>query len=416
MGGIVGLARMTDKSRGHNDETIGVYVYGADSGLDTDILKFLNMTADEFAEASESLDDNALAGLALEKAGKSDEEIAAFNKGWLDKEPKDQRHRELLVERIAQFAPGNTEIKTVLASIALDDWGLFRDKDLTQGPPRTAHLRSVAGIAGAARTADKARAYKCGKLGEYKYGKDSILDDSMFGAFKLDAEAFAEAAYNNPNDDELSEWVLANIEVMPGQISAYNSYLKNAGFTHYREQFLEWHDEVCPDRRDINTILDMMDYDDEISFGFVDLTRRPPRSPYNTTIGGVTALGRTIDKCRAHLSGNLGLYWFGEDSGLDNNVLEFLGTTQDEFTEAAKTNTTDEALVAWLGERLNKSDEEKEQFNHKIWSISPQDERQEKFLRNLVGKFDASRSDIDNFSAAALLDDEISFARLKAAN
>lgn len=416
MAGIVGLARMTDKSRGYNNETIGAYVYGEASGLDTDVLKFINITPDEFAAASKVLHDAELSALALEKANKSASEITTFNSGWLDKEPQDQRHRELLVERIAQYDPGNTTLKTVLASIELDDWGLFRDKDLGQHPPRTAHLRSVAGIVGLARTADKARAYKSGHLGEYKYGTESVLDAWIFDAFKLDAEAFAEAAYKNANDIELSDWVLAQIDVMPGDISAFNAYLKNAGRTHYREKLLDWRNQACPHRTEINTIIDMIDYDDETTLNYIDLTRRPPRSPYDTSIGGIAALGRMLDKCRAHSNGNLGLYWYGNDSGFDRNILEFLDVSQETFTSAVQTHQTDADVISWLGDRLNMSAADKATFNKKIWHYTPNNKKQEDFLRALVEKFDISRRDINTFAAATLLDDEISFARLKAAN
>ena len=36
--GIVGLARMTDKARGHNAELLGEFKYGETSGLDCEIL------------------------------------------------------------------------------------------------------------------------------------------------------------------------------------------------------------------------------------------------------------------------------------------------------------------------------------------------------------------------------------------
>src|SRR4029077_20935443 len=46
-----------------------------------------------------------------------------------------------------------------------------------------------------------------------------------------------------------------------------------------------------------------------------DLTKEPPRSP-KTRVGGYVILGRTIDKCRALLWGNIGEYHF--DCPLDN--------------------------------------------------------------------------------------------------
>ena len=68
--GIIGLARMIDKARGHNAETIGEFKYGDDSGLDVEVLEFINMNAAEFAEAVDELDDEVLGVLALERAQK----------------------------------------------------------------------------------------------------------------------------------------------------------------------------------------------------------------------------------------------------------------------------------------------------------------------------------------------------------
>ena len=66
--GIVGLARMIDKARGHNAGTIGEFKYGDDSGLDVEVLEFINMDAAEFAEAVDELDDETLGVMALERA------------------------------------------------------------------------------------------------------------------------------------------------------------------------------------------------------------------------------------------------------------------------------------------------------------------------------------------------------------
>ena len=103
-------------------------------------------------------------------------EITAFNEEWLAREPQDELHHRLLVERLARYAPERTDVTTVIQSIELDDWGAFRDLDLTAGPARTPYLRSVAGVAGAARMGDKARARVAGLIGEYKYGSDSGID------------------------------------------------------------------------------------------------------------------------------------------------------------------------------------------------------------------------------------------------
>ncbi len=51
-----------------------------------------------------------------------------------------------------------------------------------------------------------------------------------------------------------------------------------------------------------------------------DLTKEPPRSP-RERIGGYAMLCRTIDKCRAHLAGQVGDYHF--DCPLDKTLFGF---------------------------------------------------------------------------------------------
>ena len=75
---------------------------------------------------------------------------------------------------------------------------MFRHRDLTQGPPRTPYLRSVAGVAAAARMSDKARAKKADKLGEYLYGSDSRLDRWLLEFLGVSEEEFLELAYEKP--------------------------------------------------------------------------------------------------------------------------------------------------------------------------------------------------------------------------
>ncbi len=414
--GIVGLARMMDKARGHNAETIGEFKYGDDSGLDVEVLEFINMNAAEFAEAVGELDDEALGELALKKAQKSQAEIKAFNEEHLTREPQDELHERLLVERIAQYAPGRTDIKTVFASIELDDWGAFRDLDLTAQPPRSPYLRSVLGVVGAARMADKARAVTCGKLGEYRFGADSSQDAAILDFLGLDEDAFRQAAYENPNDDELSEWIAQSCQKSAADKSVFNAWRANVGrYGEMHERLEMRRAEVAPERGDIETFFDLQDLDDELSFGVTDLRRHPPRSPFDLSVGGLACLARMIDKFRAAHCNCLGEYWCGEDSGFDRAVLDFLGLDQAVFAEAIAANRTDADMVAWLGERLaDKSEEDKAQFNQRLLTASPRNDRQQSFLRNAIARLDASRTDIDSFAALVLLDDKVSFARLKA--
>jgi len=416
MAGIVGLARMTDKARGHQAETIGEYVYGTDSGLDMIMLEFVRMSSEAFAEAAEAMNDDQLSALVLEKAQRSGEEIEAFNKLHLEREPADDLHRHLLKKRLAQYAPDDTDIKTVFASIELDDWGSFRDVDLTQRPPRTPYLRSVFGLMGGARMADKARAARMGKLGEYKYGEDSGADRAALTFLGLSSDAFMEAAYANPNDAELGEWIGARVEKTPPEICIYNASRAQFGrFGEAREALVRRRSEVCPERGDIETFFSLMDYDDEKSFGIVDLTRHAPRSIYDTSLAGMAGLGRAIDKGRAFNSNTLGEYWFGDDSGFDRAVLEFVGVKAEAFAEALKEKTDDESILDWLGEGLSgKSEEEIAEFNHDVWTLGPSNDHQWAFVHNTVGELDSKRQDICCFAAITTLDDSVYFARFKA--
>ena len=414
--GIIGLARMIDKARGHNAEAIGEFKYGDDSGLDVEVLEFINMNAAEFAEAVDELDDEVLGVLALERAQKSQGEIDTFNEEHLTREPQDELHERLLVERIAKYAPERTDIKTVFTSIELDDWGAFRDLDLTAQPPRSPYLRSVFGVAGAARMADKARAVTCGKLGEYRYGADSSQDAAILDFLGIEEDAFRQAAYENPNDDELSEWIAERCEKSAADKSVFNAWRANVGrYGEMHERLKMRRAEVAPERGDVQSFFDLQDLDDELSFGLTDLRRHPPRSPFDQSVGGLACLARMIDKFRAAHCNCLGEYWCGEDSGFDRAVLDFLGLDQAAFAEAIAANGTDEALVAWLGERLSgKSEEDKAEFTQRLLTASPRNDRQQDFLRNAVSRLDASRTDIESFAALVLLDDKVSFARLKA--
>ena len=414
--GIIGLARMIDKARGHNAETIGEFKYGDDSGLDVEVLEFINMNAAEFAEAVDELDDEVLGVLALERAQKGQAEIDTFNEEHLTREPQDELHERLLVERIAKYAPERTDIKTVFTSIELDDWGAFRDLDLTSEPPRSPYLRSVFGVAGAARMADKARAVTCGKLGEYRFGDDSSQDAAILDFLGIEEDAFRQAAYENPNDDELSEWIAERCEKSAADKSVFNAWRANVGrYGEMHERLKMRRAEVAPERGDIESFFDLQDLDDELSFGLTDLRRHPPRSAFDQSVGGLACLARMIDKFRAAHCNCLGEYWCGEDSGFDRAVLDFLGLDQAAFAEAIAANGTDEALVAWLGERLSgKSEEEKAQFNQRLLTASPRNDQQQSFLLNAVSRLDASRTDIESFAALTLLDDKVSFARLKA--
>ena len=414
--GIVGLARMIDKARGHNAGTLGEFKYGDDSGLDAEVLRFINMEAAEFARSAGELDDDSLGALALDKARKSQAAIAAFNEEHLTREPQDELHHRLLAERVARYAPDRRDVRTVFSSIELDDWGAFRDSDLTREPPRSPYVRSVFGVFGAARMADKARAATCGKLGEYRYGVDSGQDRAILDFLGLDQEVFRRVARANPNDDELSEEIARRCGKSPAEKSVFNVRQANLGRSGAMRQRLERRrSEVAPQCGEIETFFDLQDLDDELSFGLTDLRRHPPRSPFDLGVGGLACLARMIDKFRAARCNCLGGYWYGEDSGLDRAVLEFLGIDPKIFAGAIASCASDEEVTEWLDSRLSgKSDSEKARFNEGLLAFGPRSESQWRFLRGSLARLDSSRTDIQTFAALVLLDDRLTFARLKA--
>jgi uncharacterized protein DUF5069 len=81
-----------------------------------------------------------------------------------------------------------------------------------------------------------------------------------------------------------------------------------------------------------------------------DLRVHPPRSP-RVALGGLFFLARTIDKTRAKLQGTQGFYKVSP--GLSGYLIEWLGLTEDEFTEAVRNAHSDDEVVAWLEEHAD---------------------------------------------------------------
>jgi len=76
-----------------------------------------------------------------------------------------------------------------------------------------------------------------------------------------------------------------------------------------------------------------------------DLTQEAPRSP-RIRVGGYAILGRTIDKCRALMAGNVGEYHF--DCPLDNMLFGFKGITAADFKAQIENGASDQQMAEWL--------------------------------------------------------------------
>ncbi|MDE0502638.1 MAG: DUF5069 domain-containing protein, partial [Candidatus Poribacteria bacterium] len=409
--GIVGAARMVDKARAHNDETLGEFLYGGESGLDRKVLDFLGISEEEFAEAVDEHDDESLNQWIGERSNVAQEAIDQFNRTELEQLPETDEYKQRLKDRIAKYAPGSTNIKTILQSIELDDWGNFWQKDLTKKPPRSPRARDVAGIFGVARMADKARAVRTGKNGEYRFGADSGQDRKILEFLKVSEEDFQEAAVKNPNDCELGEWVLERSRVQPKEIDDFNRAMANRGAEDaearvYLESRIR---EIDPSRTDISTWAELQDLDDERGFGIVDLGRHAPRSPYSTDIAGIAGLARTLDKARAFKADSIGDYWYGEDSGHDRQVLQFIGVTPQEFLELVGDLRGDNDVTDWVRANARKTSDDIVAFNDEMINRRPVTERHRAFFAKLINKLDPRRTDIQTFFDLMVFADEKEF-------
>jgi hypothetical protein len=92
-----------------------------------------------------------------------------------------------------------------------------------------------------------------------------------------------------------------------------------------------------------------------------DLTKESPRSP-RIRVGGYAILGRTLDKCRALVGGNIGEYHF--DCPLDNTLFGFKGVKGVDFKAQIENGASDEQMVEWL----NRNGEKKRPDEIKRWA------------------------------------------------
>ncbi len=92
-----------------------------------------------------------------------------------------------------------------------------------------------------------------------------------------------------------------------------------------------------------------------------DLRKEAPRSP-RIRVSGYGILGRTIDKCRALVAGDIGEYHF--DCPLDNMLFGFKGVKGDDFKAQVEQGASDQEMVEWL----NQSGEKKTPADIKRWS------------------------------------------------
>ena len=140
-----------------------------------------------------------------------------------------------------------------------------------------------------------------------------------------------------------------------------------------------------------------------------DLTGEAPRSP-RIRVGSYAILGRTIDKCRALVAGNIGEYHF--DCPLDNMLFGFKGVKGDDFKAQIEQGASDAEMVEWL----NQSGEKKTSTEIKRWaeqveasSLYNHPEKRE-FFSDAVKKLGLDPTKTTTFDWLEI-DDKVSHAR-----
>src|SRR5689334_12464306 len=114
-----------------------------------------------------------------------------------------------------------------------------------------------------------------------------------------------------------------------------------------------------------------------------DLTKEAPRSP-RIRVGGYAILGRTIDKCRALVAGNIGEYHF--DCPLDNMLFGFKGVKGADFKAQIQNGASDQQMAEWLDHNGEpKSAEEIKRWSDEVEANNPSNdpERRDWFAEQL---------------------------------
>ena len=114
-----------------------------------------------------------------------------------------------------------------------------------------------------------------------------------------------------------------------------------------------------------------------------DLTKEAPRSP-KERLGGYVILGRTIDKCRALLWGNIGPYHF--DCPLDNMLFGWKGIKGPDFRAEVERGASDEEIMRWVDEHgQRKTEEEKRRWCEEMLRQNPYDnpEKRDWYIENV---------------------------------
>ncbi len=145
-----------------------------------------------------------------------------------------------------------------------------------------------------------------------------------------------------------------------------------------------------------------------MNFSLPDLTIHPPRSA-RAQLGGVPALPRLIDKCRATLAGKNGEYHF--NCPLDQRVLSFLGVSAEDLQTEVSTGKSDGELWSWIQSHSTTKPSDWDIIQWSNWQSSrtPSDTDSREFFNGIHAKIAPQREDVGNWFDLLDLDDYVSF-------
>jgi len=142
--------------------------------------------------------------------------------------------------------------------------------DLTQRPPRSPRV-ALGGYVLLPRVLDKCRALLAGKIGEYRFG-DQSMDRHFLNFTGIDPAALQAEVATGKSDSEMLAWVQANAKTPrePWEIAQWSSYHLQRGPDSDAETIQHFAEAVAKfstTREDIKTWFDLLDLDDYVTFG-----------------------------------------------------------------------------------------------------------------------------------------------------
>ncbi len=139
--------------------------------------------------------------------------------------------------------------------------------DLTQRPPRSPRTR-LGGYALLPRMLDKGRAELGGKNGEYHY--NCPLDQRLLTFLGIDSEPLKAELAAGKGDGEILEWIKAHQRNKHtfADIEAWSDEQSKRGPDADSKEFFDGLLKAAgPNRTDIKTWADLLDLDDDVSYG-----------------------------------------------------------------------------------------------------------------------------------------------------